>query len=345
MHGTAAQVKTYQDWTNDELRAALEEGLTDPENLVEYGNGRKIVDSLLREWMRRDFDGALAWYEKQESTALKVRLTEVIADGWPASEFRRGIDFILNHRKLFPDSAGWPIMNKSLEQSALAGPAAVEELLRMMGEKGLHFRNSARVEFPKGFDFPSLLASEEFHKFQSREGASKITDAWLASDRDQAFDWLLENQGVEALRGLQGLGLRWDKEVQKWLGEKVEQSTPARQAEFFESFSFIWMTDPTSAALFAKGVQNQDLLDRIGLMGFHSAFIGNAHGTVSLLEILGPPARRIEILEKALPDPRYLKESKDIEMNPADETYLRNTLSGWNATDSQIDSIISRFKP
>jgi hypothetical protein len=332
------------DWTNDEIRAALEAGLVHPENLIEYGKGRAIVNSLLCEWMRRDFDAALAWYEALESSSVKGRLASVLAGGWPADKAEQGLEFILAHRALFPHATGWAVMNRNLEQRAIGGPAAVEDLLRLMREEKLRFANSEPVDFPKGFDFPALMGSGEFLDLRERQGAGSVVNAWFKNDREKAFDWLLENEGVKSLEVLSDLRFSQDNDMQMWLAGKVGQLEPAKQGEFVEAFSSHWVESPSSMALFAKGIHDQALRDQLGLIGLQSVFTGNAHDAMPLLEILGEPARRIRILEQAKPDASFFNDSSNHHFDASDEAFVRKQLAGWQATELQIESIISRFK-
>jgi hypothetical protein len=332
------------DWSNDEIRSALEAGLVHPENLIEYGKGRGIVNSLLHEWMRRDFDAVLAWYEALQSPSAKNRLTTELASGWPADKAGQGLDFILAHRALFPDSKGWAVINRNLEQRAIGGPAEVEDLLRLIREEKLRFANSASIDFPKGFDFPTLMESEEFILFKERDGAGSVMNAWFAADREKAFDWLLENEGVKSLKVLSDIRFSQDKDMQLWLAGKVGQMDPAKQGEFLEAFSSRWVESPSSMALFAKGIHDQALRDQLGLISVQSVFAGNAHEAMPLLEILGEPARRIGILEQAEPNASIFNDSSDYRFDAADEAFVRKQLAGWQATELQIESIISRFR-
>ncbi|HEY1121143.1 MAG TPA: hypothetical protein VGE67_06065, partial [Haloferula sp.] len=69
-------------WTNEELEAALNEGLKTPGAAVEFGKVQSIMGHLLREWMKRDFDSALKWFEGMTSESVRGGLSVCIAMGW-----------------------------------------------------------------------------------------------------------------------------------------------------------------------------------------------------------------------------------------------------------------------
>ncbi len=208
-----------------------------------------------------------------------------------------------------------------------------------MREERLSFGNSEPVDFPKGFDYPALMESGEFISFKEREGAGHVLNAWFAADREKAFGWLLEGEGVKSLKVLSDFRFSQDKDMQLWLAGKVGQLDPAKQGEFLEAFSSRWIESPSSMALFAKGIHDQAVRDQLGLISVQSVFAGNAHEAMPLLEILGEPARRIQILEQATPD-----DPSSHRFDIADEAFVRNQLAGWQATELQIESIISRFR-
>lgn len=342
--GDSPSLDRFAGWTNDEIRAALEAGLIHPESLVEYGKGTAIVNSLLGEWMRRDSDTAVAWYEGLGSPSVKRRLAGALASAWPADKAGQGLEFILAHRELFPNGTDWAVMNKNLEQRAIAGPAAVEDLLRLMREEELGFHNDAAIDFPKGFDFPSLMQGEEFMKFREREGMGPVVNAWFASDREQAFDWLVENEGVKSLKVLTDSRQSLDKDLQVWIAGKVERLDPVQQREFLDAVTSRWVESPSSLALFAQGIRNEALRDQLGLIGIQALFVGNARDVMPLLELLGTPDRRIEVLANAKPDAAVFNDSLNIHFDASDEALVRKKLAGWKASESKIESIISRFK-
>ena len=123
------------DWTDQEIIAALNASLTDPECILFGGAGEGLVTQLFGEWMRRDLAAAIAWFDRLEPPGVKTRFIWPIMSNWPAEENEKGLAFILTNKNILPLADGGPILTRAFEERAEKGAAAVIDLLKTSRER------------------------------------------------------------------------------------------------------------------------------------------------------------------------------------------------------------------
>lgn len=317
------------DWTNEEVIAALNASLTDPEVVLTAGYANFLDGNLLAEWMRRDFDSALAWFENLESLSAKGRLAWRLGNCWPADKAEQGLAFLQANRELFPGTVDDPILEKAFKSAAHSGPAAMEKVLKILRESDITLPVDP-WDFPPDFDFATLSRSKEIELLGSTKYAKVFMQQWLAQNSDQAFDWMVEYQGPESLPFL-----FWCWQDYKWIGNKFETLDDGQRTEFMKAMMSANTIKPAAVAGFVEGIRDPTALQEAYQMAAQSILRGNVEEHISALEQIGDPALRISLLKNARPE----------EMSGADETLLRQKLTDWKASPEQIRAVLTRYKP
>lgn len=328
------------DWTDQEIITALNASLTDPECSLFGGAGEELVPQLFGEWMRRDLTAAITWFDQLEPPGVKTRFISAIIDKWPPDKNEQGLAFLLANKDIIPFSDGGPILARAFEERAVRGATAVVDLLKTLREANIHIATGYLLRFPDGFDFPALMGSPEFQTLWEAKGSSIFLQGWFAKDRDAAFDWMLENHGAASLWMI---ALR--QEDQKWLGGKFETLEADQRGEFLKAKTPQWINSPGALVTFAQGIQDPVMLEEACQTAIQIFYSGQTHQVMPVIESIADPARRIEILENAPPAAQFPNRAGRSKFSAVDESLLRKKLVEWQATNAQVESIISRFKP
>ena len=122
-------------WTDQEIINALNASLTDPEVMLRSGVGNGLATQLWGEWMRRDFDSAIAWFEGLDSITVQLSVIGNIQYLWPPDNMEEGISFVVRHRNLGLDREFTHIFAGAIGERAGQGVEALESLLKMMRRK------------------------------------------------------------------------------------------------------------------------------------------------------------------------------------------------------------------
>ncbi|GAA5125788.1 hypothetical protein JIN84_14660 [Luteolibacter yonseiensis] len=332
------------EWTNEEIREALNESLSNPDIMLAAGAGKGLNNFLFAEWMRRDLAAAIAWFEKLDSPSLQGSLGLRLCDYWPADKPEEGLAFILSHRRLIGNYD--QILVLTLSRRAQQGAAAVEALLKSMREEKIDFKLRRPIDFPKGFDFRSLAGSEEFKALGPREGGTMFLRGWSSQDKDGLFDWLLENHGVASITSNIVIPAPGEEETEhmRWLGGRIDALDPAERAEYVRLNRRRWLSPSSGISDFAEGITDPATLDELLVLGVQSIRAGNSVEVMRLLEGVDDPGKRIDLLENtpmmSEEDSRYATPR----FNLVDEDQLLKKLTEWGAPQGRSENIINRFK-
>ncbi|GAA5116272.1 hypothetical protein JIN84_19275 [Luteolibacter yonseiensis] len=321
--------ETLADWTDSEIIAALDACLTDPDVVLGAGSAEFLDGNLLDEWMRRDFDSALAWFEKLESRSAKSRLAVTLGNRWPADKADQGLAFLQANRELFPLSLGDSILNKAFEAAARRGPAAMEKMLKILRENEIDTPGGS-WRFPPDFDFATLSRSTEIKAIWGNSDSKAFLEQWVAQNSDQAFDWILGYPGADSLPLL----FKCSQDC-KWLGSKFETLDAGQRAEFMDDLKSSNTIPPALVAGFIEGIGDPIALQGAYEMLAQNILRGNVEDQMRVLEEIGDTAIRISLLKNVPP----------AETDGAGEPLLRQKLIDWKASPEQIESIVSRYKP
>lgn len=336
--------EVFADWTDDEIRSALEESLVHPECLLLGGTGQGLDSLLLREWMRRDLDAVIDWHERLDSLSAKRRLAVPMGNWWPTERASEGLTFVLSNRGFFPGPLAAVVLLKNLEVEARKGPAAVESLLRIFREENFDLSLGNPISLPPDFDHRALLEGEEYGKIFNTGMGRSILQNWVSTDRDEAFDWLVETQGGEGLRSIMDnpSGIRPDE--LRWLAGRIEDLDTEAKSRFVDSMSQQWILAPFGVQAFMEGLSDPVLRGEIQGLAAQSVFAGRTHNAMPIIETISDPERRIALLESAEPDALFSRQPYRRAFDAENEALLRRKLGEWNAGEDRIEAILSKYR-
>lgn len=253
-----------KDWSDEEIQAALDESLTDPECALSFGSGSGLASLLLREWMRRDFGSALAWFNGVEPRAAQARMAGVLSYNWPADRAREGMDFAIKNRDLLLRFSPWSILGKNVEASAKEGPAAVEEFLQFARDNGFSFKFGNAIQFPEGFDFAALAGGASLKAMLDYDAGDSIIKAWQKQNPDEVFDWMLEERGAKSLTMLASDPSTGSWDAMKWMGGRFRTEFGAGAITAFAHPAIQGATGRGAEELIQLKESYGDLLDGAG---------------------------------------------------------------------------------
>ncbi|RYD64261.1 MAG: hypothetical protein EOP84_32895, partial [Verrucomicrobiaceae bacterium] len=191
--------------------------------------------------MRRDFDGALAWFEGPDEVSKKRWLVRYLSEAWPQERAEEALAFSVRNAELFTSSSVWKLFNTILGSRAAQGPQAVEGFFKSLREAGIEARFDLKVTLPDGFDFKTLAEGSEFAALYQKDHAAALLRAWTAQDADGAFEWLVRSHGPAALKDLAESPDLESQAYLKWLGGKMADLDAAQRAEFYGSILYSWV--------------------------------------------------------------------------------------------------------
>ncbi len=333
-----------ENWTDAEVKAAFLESLKSPAGLFASEVEDSLANLLFAEWVRRDFDGALEWFEGPEEASPKRWLVRYLSEAWPKERAEEGLAFAVRNAELFTSSSVWKLFNTILGSRAAQGPEAVEGFLRSLREAGIEARFDLKVTLPDGFDFRTLAEGSEFAGLYQKKHAAALLRAWTAQDADGAFDWLVRSHGPAALRDLADSPDLESQGYLKWLGGKMADLDATQRAEFYGSILGLWVQVPDDMQRFRDGMADADLRGEMDRLSLQMIYAGNSRGAFLFLDAMEDTALRMELLESAEPAKLFTQAPYFRGYDAATEAKLVEKLKAWNASPEQIETIVERFK-
>ena len=333
--------EVFAPWSDDELREALNQSLTHPDCVLQFGGGRGTASALFRELLKRDFDAALAWFDSLPTTTARSRFAWTIGPAWPVARAEEGMAFLKSHRDIYSGSSGWAFLARGMEAAALKGPSVLNDFLLTLREEKFDLDFGNPIKFPEGFDFPALLELDEARQLDRKAVGKSFVRAWVEQDRDGAFKWLLANRGAGSL-GLSPWAAGADSAGSiAWLGKQFEAMDSAQQAEYVAGSLDEWPGQLAHLKTFARDVKSPETLDKIRGIAVQSIYAGAGEQGMEALALLGSPEESLQVLE-TVGRADSVKDRRPLD--PRREAVLRKKLAAWNASEERIEAIIARFK-
>lgn len=332
-------------WSEAEIRAALDEGLEDPECVLPGGSGVAAMDALFGEWMERDLESAIAWFDGIKIDPARVRMASGLSYRWPAGHADRGLEFVLTHRDIFVDSSPWSILAKNFEASARSGADALGRMLERVSDEGLDLRFGDTTFLPADFDYSAFVRTGGFLKTRDEPAVSALLSGWMVQDRDAAFDWLIENKGPSGLVEFLPESREAQLENWEWLGAKVGTLDEENRESLLAALEPAWRQDSIAGDRFAEGIEDPELRDEVHGIGARVILRGAVEPAIRSLEKIEDPAKRVTILlamERA-GDP--LAGSFRQPVSESTAALLREKLAEWQADEDQINAILKELVP
>ncbi|MBK1883004.1 hypothetical protein JIN85_11295 [Luteolibacter pohnpeiensis] len=331
----------WADWTEEELKSALEEGLKDPAVVLD-GKEQRLVRMLFRAWCDKNLENAIAWWETTPSEFMQVRLSGVIGAAWPEDRGMEGLEFACAHSEQFfgyGSVASGQIMQKGLQQAVAGGVNEVASALKMLRESGLDSRYTMPVKFPDGFDFVALADTDEGRRVIESESCF-FGGEWMKQDREAAFQSLVLDRSsfmkVFQLfndRPLQNYGDTTTEEVERagWVAQKLSKNSILSTPGVASNGALSMKGRPSMLAAYTEGFEDtvvrtivaEDILRNSSSSG---------EMVISYLNQLKDPEWRISLLENT-----------DSIVLTMSEKQLRENLSNWGASTEKIETIIKRY--
>jgi hypothetical protein len=334
-----------EGWTDAEIRAALDEALKNPDYVLENGGRGHVMDALFGEWMKRDLDAAIIWFDSVKIETARNRMIPNLSYRWPAEQAGRGLEFVISHKELFTRSSPWSILLKNLEASAKDGPDALGEmLLRISDEElALDFGNTAKL--PEGFDYAGFVKTEGCLRTQDQAAVSALLANWMSHDRESAYHWFLANGGPAKLFELKPQDRAMGLDYLEWLGGKLGSLEESQMDEWFAAAGALFVSDSSAAERFARRIEDLELREKVHEQGARVILSGGIEPALRHLEEIRDPAKRLEILTTMdavlTPGAYFMRQPVSAE----DEKSLRQKLREWQASESQIEEVLKKIKP
>ncbi len=338
------------DWTDEEIRTALDESMLHPELMLGAGHSAGVTHNLFRLLIGRDFAAASAWFAALPQDRQNA-LSATLLWNWPADRPEEGLRFIRENRGL---SIGRDqhILNINLTAAASRGSGHMLSFMRRLKEEGygggfetIYAVNAgviAAVSFPRGFDFPGFLSSLEVNFTPQGGGAQGAAlRAWKEQDRDAAFQWLLENHGAKVLQMAEN---PWDftDGTSTWFSGKLAALQPAQRAEYLGGRLRSWTQDPGYARRLLQASSGTPVHQEILRHAVQGIFYGKYRDTLDLVSGLPDPGERLRFLENL----QAMEQEEGFYMDTmqGEEAILRGKLHSWGADDVRAEAILTRLK-
>lgn len=332
------------DWSDEEIREALEAALKHPECALSDGAAADLPGFLLGVWMKRDLAAALDWVTARESGSAKRRMIQSLALHWPLDKSAEGVDRLISNPDFFSGVTAGLMVNRAIQQSAVEGAESVKALFRKLAGAGLvPQRVGQDLVVPDGFDFAALMSSPELAGAWDSGPGPQFAQEWFKQDRGAAFDWALATYGVKELFPLiYGNGdLTGDL---RWMGSRVESMEPNQREEFLDSLNGHWAAIPIFAKELTAGIKDPVLQEQARMsLGVQGVFHGKVKEAVELLEGVEEPAKRVAALEQLAriePEDGLVRPRRPVQ---EDAEQLRSKLEEWQASAEQIEVILNRL--
>jgi hypothetical protein len=344
----------WQEWSDEELRAAMDLAVKDPGMALGMSSESQVLAALFEESLKRDFDGAIDWFEGLVADAVKRNLGPTLAVNWPEERAAEGLEYVIANRDFFETGGGTssgPIIKDAIEAAAKRGAAELDALFGKLRENQLDPRYADGWEFPENFDFKGLMEGGET-RLLAEKGNLFFAGIWMRRDREAAFGSLVMD-GLAKQRKLPNLfydllptngealiGAAWERA--RWLGGKLGELPDQRQ-EVGEKVIRDLVRSPAAMADFTQALADES--DRLALSTEAMRRMVDK-GPEQMLEFLAGVdqgelgmelLRTIDVLS-----PDFI--GRKWRLDEALEAMLRKKLTAWEIAETRADEIVENLK-
>jgi hypothetical protein len=339
-------------WSDEELRTALDDALLDPSGALPNGKANTVIGWLIEEWMSRDPDSVVAWFEGLGSESKKRRMASLLGAYWPQDRGEEGLALVIRNREFFdPPGAinSWAFVQLAIESAAQRGPAEVEAVLAQLRAHKLDPRYGNPGSFPKGFDFAALAESPAAAAFLA-EGNAFFAGHWMKEDPEGAFDFFKAGLTLEDRNGVGKLfydilpkagDVDPDAAAARaeWLASRLDTFEPGDRRKIAIDAVKALGDHPAVAGGFVAALEDRDDQSEASRAAATRLFERGFDPAMEFFEATGD-ARRLELLEEAtLGRPEWKTWLRE-----RDERRLRERLAAWGAPHERIDAIVRSMK-
>ena len=328
------------NWTDDELLAALEEALQDPEALLDFNS---MASMLFREFANRNPDRAVEWI-KTLPTFQQKDFAGRLVSVWPKERSLEALEFVKNNPGFFGEQIPMELVTRCISLTSAQGPDAVLSMLEQLSIEGFPRNHGFPIEFPPGFDYGALLSSERFESLQLPLIRNSVIRNWAKVDRDATFQWLADTQRGSGMISILMPPWETSPERTRWFLGKIGGLGAEKQKEFFDESRW-QIASPSFNLRGWMDAAPSGMKQRLLTTASQALFLPVERPVENMsraLETLPDVEERLRMLE-TLPRPTNLK----MEIRPladAEVDALRKKLTGWGADPARTESIVTRYK-
>lgn len=313
------------EWTEDELKAALEEALTLPRCLITLGRERYLPSKLIGAWVKKNPDAVAAWIEGIRSSEIKDAMVRGALHNWPRDRAMEGIDFLLKHHWKPGTSYGIHFIPGVLEDKAREGAGEMSRLLDLLNEAEVGISIES-LDLPVDFDYHELIGSDAFQANEEEGFKGLVFSEWQDHQPREMLAWMEEtgewkrfDDFLDPLRpDSHAAAARFWDEAEPEVRERLLKSIQWEELDLPHIRKFVEATtDPAGQdMMIAKGIANG--LNRYGKLD-----------PVEMLELLPTAERRLNVLLQLHPYTDWRPEAKPAFGEPPVAPALRAAIGRW----------------
>lgn len=339
-----------KDWSDEEILAVLNEAALRPDAMLRYDS---IARSLLGVFATRDPQRALEWVLAQPDIAHQ-KYADFVLIGFGPDRFEEALAMVKQHPDLFNRSGDfgfrlpYKVVGDGMTDAMNHGPEAfVSRLKELMDVGADRWTLGYATSVPDGFDFEAVLTSPDFKNLNLESTQKFLLTNWAAQDREAAFQWLLQNQGIGEINSLNQAW--WDQATPEgvgfiqWAVAKVESSTPEQREVFLEKTSQDLLSGGVDFNTWIDAAKEPEFKESLRALGV-KRIIGGQNSDVesglSALETYPDLESRLSALEAFAMEPGRGKRMSF----PDWEKLVRNRLAEWGADSTRVDGIVKGLK-
>ena len=313
------------EWTEDELKAALNEALTLPRCLTRMGGDRRLPWLLIGAWVKKNPDAVAAWIEGIRSSETKEEMVREALRNWPEDQALEGVDFLIKHQWQPGKCYRTKFVPRALEDMARIGADELSGLLDRLASAKIRLSLES-LDLPAEFDFATLVSSDGFRAHDQEGFQDVVFSGWQDSKPREMLAWMEEtgewkrfNDFLDPLRpaGQAAAARFWD-EAEPELRQTMFDSIQWEELRHHHIRTFVRQTaDPEGQdMMIAKGIANG--LNRYGKLD-----------PVEMLELLPTAERRLNILLQLHPHTDWRADAQADSNDPPAAAAVRAAIGRW----------------
>ncbi|QJE95308.1 hypothetical protein [Luteolibacter luteus] len=334
--------KHVASWTDDEIRAALNEAMQDVELRSSH---HSIATDLQREFAKRNPELAFQWASEQ-APEIRGRFADLALTGLLPERLNEAIAIAKAHPELFEGMVPNFLVKASISEATDRGPAAFISRLRELKENEPDRSFDFPGEIAAGFDFEAVLTSPDFAALDLGAMEKPMIKAWASRDRESAFRWVLEKRGTGAIMDLRKE--TWEAphaetvDTIRWMVGKIEGLSAEQQAEFAKAQADHLPNDSENATVWIEAAKIPALQD-----SFRHAAVGDIFSDqetsvergLKAVATLPDPEARLAMLETLDRRPS----SFNGQLQPGAQKLLQTRLAEWGAAPTRVKAILEHL--
>ena len=179
------------EWTENELKAALDEALTLPRCFTTMGGERHLPSRLIGAWVKKNPDAVAAWIEGIRSSEIKDAMVRGALHNWPRDRAMEGIEFLLTHHWKPGTAYGIQFIPGVLEDKAREGAGEMSRLLDRLNEAEVGISIES-LDLPVDFDYAAFVGGTAFQANDEESFKATVFSRWQDHQPREMLAWMEE---------------------------------------------------------------------------------------------------------------------------------------------------------